>query len=75
MIHSIGSYEIKNDLLTMYFNDMNTESDLNIALLLKQTYSSHIVFDTTGTSTLSFNNKSIEVNKYFRTNYYHNANR
>lgn len=64
LIHSIGSYEIKNNLLTMYFNDMNTESDLNIALLL-ETDSSHIVFDTTGTSTLSFNNKSIEVNKYF----------
>ena len=64
LIHSIGSYEIKNNLLTMYFNDMNTESDLNIALLL-ETDSSHIVFDTMGTSTLSFNNKSIEVNKYF----------
>ena len=47
----------------MCFNDMNTESDLNIALVL-DTDSSHIVFDTTGTSTLSFNNKSIEVHKY-----------
>ena len=64
LIHSIGSYEIKNNLLTMYFNEMNTESDLNIALVL-ETDSSHIVFDTTGTSTLSFNNKFIEVNKYF----------
>lgn len=48
----------------MCFNDMNNESDLNIALVL-DTDSSHIVFDTTGISILSFNNKSIEVHKYF----------
>lgn len=63
LIHSIGSYEIRNNVLTMYLNDMNTESDLNIALLL-ETDSSHIVFDANGTSTLSFNNKSIELHKY-----------
>ena len=63
LIHSIGSYEIRNNILTMYLNDVDIENDLNIALLL-ETDSSHIVFDANGTSTLSFNNKSIVLNKY-----------
>ena len=56
--------QVINNVLTMYFNDMNIETDLNIALILDTDYS-HIVFDANGTSTLSFNNKSIEINKYF----------
>ena len=65
--NSIGSYEIKNNVLTMSFDEeqinTNAEKELKIALVL-DTDSSHITYDTNGTSTISFNKKTIELNKY-----------
>ena len=66
--NSIGSYEIKNNVLTMNFDEehINTnaeEEELKIALVL-DTDSSHITYDTSGTSRISFNKKTIELNKY-----------
>ena len=67
LVNSIGSYEIKNNVLTMNFDEehinMNAENELKIALVL-DTDSSHITYDTNGTSTISFNKKTIELNKY-----------
>lgn len=67
LVNSIGSYEIKNNVLTMNFDEehinMNAENELKIALVL-DTDSSHITYDTSGTSRVSFNKKTIELNKY-----------
>lgn len=67
LVNSIGSYEIKNNVLTMNFDEeqinTNAENELKIALVL-DTDSSHITYDTNGTSTISFNKKTIELNKY-----------
>ena len=67
LVNSIGSYEIKNNVLTMNFDEeqinMNAETELKIALVL-DTDSSHVTYDTNGTSTISFNKKTIELNKY-----------
>lgn len=67
LVNSIGSYEIKNNVLTMSFDEeqinTNAENELKIALVL-DTDSSHITYDTNGTSTISFNKKTIELNKY-----------
>lgn len=67
LVNSIGSYEIKNNVLTMSFDEeqinTNAETELKIALVLN-TDSSHITYDTNGTSTISFNKKTIELNKY-----------
>ena len=66
LVNSIGSYEIKNNVLTMNFDEeqinTNAETELKIALVL-DTDSSHITYDTDGTSTISFNKKTIELNK------------
>ena len=65
--NSIGSYEIKNNVLTMNFDEehinTNAEEELKIALVL-DTVSSHVTYNTNGTSTISFNKKIIELNKY-----------
>lgn len=67
LVNSIGSYDIKNNVLTMSFDEeqinTNAETELKIALVL-DTDSSHITYDTNGTSTISFNKKTIELNKY-----------
>ena len=67
LVNSIGSYEIKNNVLTMSFDEeqinTNAEKELKIALVL-DTDSSHVTYDTNGTSTISFNKKTIELNKY-----------
>ena len=67
LVNSIGSYEIKNNVLTMSFDEeqinTNAETDLKIALVL-DTDSSHITYDTNGSATLLFNNKKIVLNKY-----------
>lgn len=67
LVNSIGSYEIKNNVLTMSFDEeqinTNAETELKIALVL-DTDSSHITYDTNGSATLLFNNKKIELNKY-----------
>ena len=67
LVNSIGSYEIKNNVLTMTFDEeqinTNAETELKIALVL-DTDSSHITYDTNGSATLLFNNKKIELNKY-----------
>ena len=65
LVHSIGTYEIKDNILTMYFNDVSTnaESNLKLALVL-DTNSSHVIYDTNGSSLISFNIKKIELNKY-----------
>ena len=67
LVNSIGSYEIKNNVLTMNFDEeqinTNAETELKIALVL-DTDSSHITYDTNGSATLLFNNKKIVLNKY-----------
>lgn len=67
LVNSIGSYEIQNNVLTMNFDEehinTNAENELKIALVL-DTDSSHITYDTSGTSRVSFNKKTIELNKY-----------
>lgn len=67
LVNSIGSYEIKNNALTMSFDEeqinTNAETELKIALVLN-TDSSHITYDTNGSATLLFNNKKIVLNKY-----------
>lgn len=67
LVNSIGSYEIKNNILTMSFDEeqinTNAETELKIALVL-DTDSSHITYDTNGSATLLFNNKKIVLNKY-----------
>lgn len=67
LVNSIGSYEIKNNVLTMSFDEeqinTNAETELKIALVL-DTDSSHITYDTNGSTTLLFNNKKTVLNKY-----------
>ena len=67
LVNSIGSYEIKNNVLTMSFDEeqinTNAENELKIALVL-DTDSSHITYNTNGSATLLFNNKKIVLNKY-----------
>lgn len=67
LVNSIGSYEIKNNVLTMTFDEeqinTNAETELKLALVLN-TDSSHITYDTNGNATLLFNNKKIVLNKY-----------
>lgn len=67
LVNSIGSYEIKNNVLTMNFDEeqinTNAETELKIALVLN-TDSSHITYDTNASATLLFNNKKIVLNKY-----------
>ena len=65
LVHSIGAYEIKDNILTMYFDDVSTnaETALKLALVL-DTNSSHVIYDTNGSSLISFNTKNIELNKY-----------
>lgn len=67
LVNSIGSYEIKNNVLTMNFDEeqinTNAETELKIALVL-DTDSSHITYNTNGSATLLFNNKKIVLNKY-----------
>lgn len=67
LVHSIGTYEIRNNLLTLYFDEdhvnMNAESELKLTLVL-ETDSSHVVYDVNGSSLVSFNTKNIELNKY-----------
>ena len=59
LVNSIGSYEIKNNVLTMSFDEehinTNAEAELKIALVL-DTDSSHVSYDTNGSATLLFNN-------------------
>lgn len=67
LVHSIGTYEIRNNLLTIYFDEdhvnMNAEGELKLALVL-ETDSSHVIYDVNGSSFVSFNTKNIELNKY-----------
>lgn len=67
LVHSIGTYEIRNNLLTLYFDEdhvnTNAESELKLALVL-ETDSSHVIYDVNGFSLVSFNTKNIELNKY-----------
>jgi len=67
LMNSIGGYEIKNNVLTMNFDEeqinTNAETELKIALVLN-TDSSHITYDTNASATLLFNNKKIVLNKY-----------
>lgn len=67
LVNSIGSYEIQNNVLTMNFDEehinTNVENELKIALVL-DTDSSHVTYDANGTSTISFNKKTIELNRY-----------
>lgn len=67
LVHSIGTYEIRNNLLTLYFDEnhvnTNAESELKLALVL-ETDSSHVLYDVNGSSLVSFNTKNIELNKY-----------
>ncbi len=67
LVHSIGTYEIRNNLLTLYFDEAhvntNAESELKLALVL-ETDSSHVIYDVNGFSLISFNTKNIELNKY-----------
>ena len=67
LVHSIGTYEIRNNLLTMYFDEdhvnTNAEGELKLALVL-ETDSSHVIYDVNGSSLVSFNTKNIELNKY-----------
>ena len=67
LVHSIGTYEIRNNLLTMYFDEdhvnTNAEGELKLALVL-ETDSSHVLYDVNGSSLVSFNTKNIELNKY-----------
>ena len=67
LVNSIGSYEIKNNVLTMSFDEeqinTNAEKELKIVLVL-DTDSSHITYNTNGSATLLFNNKKIVLNKY-----------
>lgn len=67
LVHSIGTYEIRNNLLTMYFDEdhvnTNAESELKLELVL-ETDSSHVIYDVNGSSLVSFNTKNIELNKY-----------
>lgn len=67
LVHSIGTYEIRNNLLTLYFDEnhvnTNAESELKLALVL-ETDSSHVIYDVNGSSLVSFNTKNIELNKY-----------
>lgn len=67
LVHSIGTYEIRNNLLTLYFDEdhvnTNAESELKLALVL-ETDSSHVIYDVNGFSLISFNTKNIELNKY-----------
>lgn len=67
LVHSIGTYEIRNNLLTLYFDEdhvnTNAESELKLALVL-ETDSSHVIYDANGFSLVSFNTKNIELNKY-----------
>lgn len=67
LMNSIGGYEIKNNVLTMNFDEeqinTNAENELKIALVL-DTDSSHITYNTNGSATLLFNNKKIVLNKY-----------
>lgn len=67
LVHSIGTYEIRNNLLTLYFDEdhvnTNAESELKLALVL-ETDSSHVVYDVNGSSLISFNAKNITLNKY-----------
>ena len=67
LVNSIGSYEIKNNVLTMSFDEeqinTNAETELKIAMVL-DTDSSHIIYNTNGSATLLFNNKKIVLNKY-----------
>lgn len=68
LIHSIGSYEIKNNIMTIHFDEkeLNTETDLNVVLVL-DTDSSHVIYDTSGTSHISFNDQTLELNKHIET--------
>lgn len=45
----------------MYFDDVsaNAKTDLKLALVL-DTNSSHVIYDTNGSSLISFNTKNIE---------------
>ena len=67
LMNSIGGYEIKNNVLTMNFDEehinTNAETELKLALVLN-TDSSHITYDTNGSATLLFYNKKIVLNKY-----------
>lgn len=67
LVHSIGTYEIRNNLLTLYFDEAhvntNAESELKLALVL-ETDSSHVIYDVNGSSLVSFNTKNIELNKH-----------
>lgn len=67
LVHSIGTYEIRNNLLTIYFDEdhvnTNAEGELKLALVL-ETDSSHVIYDVNGSSFVSFNTKNIELNKY-----------
>ena len=67
LVHSIGTYEIRNNLLTIYFDEdhvnTNAEGELKLALVL-ETDSSHVIYDVNGSSLVSFNTKNIELNKY-----------
>lgn len=67
LVHSIGTYEIRNNLLTLYFDEnhvnTNAESELKLALVL-ETDSSHVIYDVNGSSLISFNTKNIELNKH-----------
>ena len=64
---SIGTYEVKDNLLTMYFNEdyvkSNADQELKLALVL-ETDSNHLVYDDQGLSKIFFNNKEVDIHKY-----------
>lgn len=64
---SIGTYEVKDNLLTMYFDEDHVKSDadqeLKLSLVL-ETDSNHLVYDGEGLSKIYFNNKEVDIYKY-----------
>lgn len=64
---SIGTYEVKDNLLTMYFDEDHVKSDadqeLKLSLVL-ETDSNHLVYDSEGLSKIYFNNKEVDIYKY-----------
>ena len=64
---SIGNYEIKDNLLTMYLNDDYVKKDADQELklvLVVETDSNHLIYDGEGLSKVYFNDKEVDVYKY-----------
>ena len=64
---SIGTYEVKDNLLTMYFDEdhvkSNADQELKLSLVL-ETDSDHLVYDDEGLSKIYFNTKEVDICKY-----------